>query len=148
MNLSHASCFRLFCTFHLDLLHFYLVCLLVLHVQRNCCNGHFQFVSITALLQLMITVCLNFSSWHMSKPSEVTLVVCEVLNLCVYVCMLCILSVRVCERQRDEVQDMRTHTSPSHPLCLLLSLSISCSYQADFITLLAAGRLPVTNWDG
>lgn len=47
----------------------------------------------------------------------------------------------------DEVQDV-TQASSSHPLCLLSSLSISCSYRADFIILLGAGRLPVTNWDG
>lgn len=55
----------------------------------------------------------------------------------------------VCERDRGMMSTKAcTLTCLSHPLCPLLSLSISCGYRADFITLLAAGRLPVTNWDG
>lgn len=60
----------------------------------------------------------------MSKPSGVTLVVCEELHLRVHVCMLCILSVRVGDILRDEVQEvMQTHTqliSLTHSVCFSL----------------------------
>lgn len=74
----------------------------------------------------MIIFCLNFPSCHVSKPQWVRLV-CEVLNLRVYICMQCILS--MCEWERDkvwEVSHTHTHTlssvSPTLSAFLLIHL--------------------------
>lgn len=66
----------------------------------------------------MIPVSWNVPSCHMSKPSGVTLVVCEELHLRVHVCMLCIISVRVCVRywgMRSKKSCRLTHSSSLSP---------------------------------
>lgn len=82
--------------------------------------------------------------------------VCEAVQLCVCVCIYSIYTygcyLYVCEIERG-MRSLESHTGTHahtlvYPLCLLFSSSISCSYRATFIILLAGGRLPVTNLDG
>lgn len=129
VNLSHTSCFPLSCIFHLDLPHFCLAFLPVLRVSRLCCNRHFWLVSITALLYLMITLCLNFSSCRMSKPS-VTLDVCKVLNLRVCACARYACYLYLCVRHREmrskkPCTHTHTHTLTQTHTYRSLSLTLS-----------------------
>jgi len=127
VNLSHTSRFLLFV--HLDF-------------PRFCLAGNW-----TLLICVMIALCFNSCSLH----HGVTLVVCERLNFCVCVCV-CAYYPCMCARDRDEVNShthTHTHTyiSLTHSVCLSFPPSPPAVIGADCISLLAAGRLPVTNWE-